>query len=77
MILFPLDSVLKGDIRGVKGDLRRPFDKALKDYETRHSKLEKVLSSKHIFLERYFTKEFVNYRKRKLNQEMLECSEKK
>jgi Arf-GAP/SH3 domain/ANK repeat/PH domain-containing protein len=42
MILFPLDSVLKGDIRNVKGDLRRPFDKALKDYETRHSKLEKV-----------------------------------
>ncbi|XP_021956640.1 arfGAP with SH3 domain, ANK repeat and PH domain-containing protein isoform X2 [Folsomia candida] len=41
MILFPLDSVLKGDIRGVKGELRRPFDKAINNYETRHSKLEK------------------------------------
>ncbi|CAG7828271.1 unnamed protein product [Allacma fusca] len=41
MILFPLESVLKGDIRGVKGELKRPFDKALKDYEARHAKLEK------------------------------------
>ena len=43
MILFPLESLLKGDIRGVKGELKRPFDKALKDYEVRHAKLEKVI----------------------------------
>lgn len=42
LVLFPLESFLKGDIRNVKGELKRPFDKSLKDYETRHSKLEKV-----------------------------------
>ena len=41
VMMFPLDNVLKNELKGVKGDLKKPFDKAFRDYETKISKMEK------------------------------------
>lgn len=43
--MFPVDTLLKSELRGVKGELKRPFDKAAKDYETKYIKIEKEKKS--------------------------------
>lgn len=43
--MFPVDSLLKSELRGVKGELKRPFDKAAKDYDSKSSKIEKEKKS--------------------------------
>uniref|UniRef100_K7GFL5 Arf-GAP with SH3 domain, ANK repeat and PH domain-containing protein 3 n=1 Tax=Pelodiscus sinensis TaxID=13735 RepID=K7GFL5_PELSI len=40
-INFPLDSLVKRDLKELKGDFRKPFDKAWKDYENKLTKIEK------------------------------------
>ncbi|XP_069035685.1 arf-GAP with SH3 domain, ANK repeat and PH domain-containing protein 1 isoform X2 [Lepisosteus oculatus] len=40
-INFSLESLVKGDLKEVKGDLKKPFDRAWKDYENKFTKIEK------------------------------------
>ena len=41
IILFPVDRLLKTELRGSKGDLKRPFDRAWKEYHDKISELER------------------------------------
>lgn len=43
--MFPVDTLLKSELRGVKGELKRPFDKAAKDYDAKYMKIEKEKKS--------------------------------
>ncbi|XP_024118651.1 arf-GAP with SH3 domain, ANK repeat and PH domain-containing protein 1 isoform X1 [Oryzias melastigma] len=40
-INFFLDSLVKGDLRDIKGDLKKPFERAWRDYESRFKQVEK------------------------------------
>ncbi|KAJ8259577.1 hypothetical protein GJAV_G00171040 [Gymnothorax javanicus] len=40
-INFFLESLVKGDLKEVKGDLKKPFDRAWRDYENKFTKIEK------------------------------------
>lgn len=41
IVLFPVDRLLKTEMRGSKGDLKRPFDRAWKDYNDKLVDLER------------------------------------
>uniref|UniRef100_A0A8C3K4L0 Uncharacterized protein n=1 Tax=Calidris pygmaea TaxID=425635 RepID=A0A8C3K4L0_9CHAR len=40
-INFSLDSLIKGDMKDLKGEFKKPFEKACKDYESKLAKIEK------------------------------------
>nr|XP_010306461.1 PREDICTED: arf-GAP with SH3 domain, ANK repeat and PH domain-containing protein 1-like [Balearica regulorum gibbericeps] len=40
-INFSLESLIKGDMKELKGDFKKPFEKACKDYENKLAKIEK------------------------------------
>ena len=40
LLMFPVDRLLKNELRGGKGDLRRPFDKSMKDYQDKYKDIE-------------------------------------
>ena len=42
IVLFPVEGVLKNELRGSKGDLKRPFDRAWRDYHDKYSELERA-----------------------------------
>ena len=41
IILFPVDRLLKNEMRGGKGDLKRPFERSWKDYNEKFAELER------------------------------------
>merc|ERR1711963_1168171 len=42
IILFPVDRLLKNELRGSKGDLKRPCDRSWKDYNDKYTEVEKL-----------------------------------
>lgn len=42
IILFPTENILKSELKGAKGDQKRPFDRAWRDYQDRYAELERT-----------------------------------
>lgn len=42
IILFPAENILKTELKGAKGDQRRPFDRAWREYQDRYAELERL-----------------------------------
>ena len=42
IIMYPVENVLKNELRGSKGDLKRPFDRAWRDYTDKYSEIERT-----------------------------------
>ena len=42
IILFPVDKLLKTEMKGSKGDLKRPCERAWKDYQDKFTEVEKL-----------------------------------
>ena len=42
IILFPTENILKNELKGAKGDQKRPFDRAWRDYQDRYAELERT-----------------------------------
>ena len=41
LLMFPLDRLLKNELRGSKGDLKRPCERSWKEYQDKFSELER------------------------------------
>lgn len=39
--MFPVESLLKSELKGPKGEMKRPFEKAAREYDVKYMKLEK------------------------------------
>lgn len=41
IVLYPVDRLLKTELRGSKGDFKRPFERSWKDYHEKFNELER------------------------------------